>query len=262
MSTNCFTRGKTRSPATCPRHASTGRRPHWKCRMSNDEGRRTKDLALIHAAASGRFQAVGRRLISPTTRRLERSESISSVFETEQVRAADGFSADAKDDAGLLPGTSFSAMVKVATAVWPFGSRISFVKVCAGMSLMADYPLGVARAQRLRPCRREEGSETALPQPQRDHRPRQGIGVSGVMLWLAFLGVLRWLGYRGMRQSRSFPALALLLSNDRLQFSDAADSTICDHMLQMFLFLAAFLAVIVASRLHGQQRKSPRLLSV
>ena len=51
--------------------------------------------------------------------------------------------------------------------------------------------------------------------------------------------------------------LALLFLTAGYSFRMLVDSTIRDHMLQMFLFLAAFLAVIVAGQLHGQQRKTP-----
>ena len=144
---------------------------------------------------------------------------------------------------------------------WSNYMRVARIR--AGLSLMADYPLGVGFGRNAfgHAVEKKYGMRTS-----HSHSGiidlGAGIGVPGVMLWLAFLGVLLRLGYRGMRQSRSFPALALLFLTTGYSFRMLVDSTIRDHMLQMFLFLAAFLAVIVASRLHGQQRETSAPASV
>ncbi len=139
---------------------------------------------------------------------------------------------------------------------WSNYSRIARMR--AGLSLMADRPLGVGFGRNAfgHAVKQKYG-----PGASHSHSGivdlGVGIGVPGILLWLAFLGALLRLGYRGMRESHSFPALALLFLTAGYSFRMLVDSTIRDHMLQMFLFLAAFLAVIVAGQLHGQQRKTP-----
>lgn len=70
-----------------------------------------------------------------------------------------------------------------------------------------------------------------------------GTGIPGTLLWLGFLGSLFMLGWRCFRQTHGYCALALVLLVAGYGFRMLVDSTIRDHMLQMFLFLAAFLAV-------------------
>ena len=139
---------------------------------------------------------------------------------------------------------------------WSNYMRIARMR--AGLSLMADHPLGIGFGRNAfgHAVGRKYGSRTS-----HSHSGiidlGVGIGIPGVVLWLAFLGVLLRLGFRGMRESHSFPALALLFLTAGYSLRMLVDSTIRDHMLQMFLFLAAFLAVIVASQLHGPQRETP-----
>ena len=141
------------------------------------------------------------------------------------------------------------------TVDWSNYMRIARMR--AGLSLMADYPLGVGFGRNAfgHAVEKKYGMRTS-----HSHSGiidlGAGIGVPGVLLWLGFLGVLLRLGYRGLCQSHSFPALALLFLTAGYSFRMLVDSTIRDHMLQMFLFLAAFLAVIVAGQLHGQQRET------
>lgn len=141
------------------------------------------------------------------------------------------------------------------TVDWSNYMRIARMR--AGLSLMADYPLGVGFGRNAfgHAVEKKYGMRTS-----HSHSGiidlGAGIGVPGVMLWLVFLGVLLRLGFRGMCESHSFPALALLFLTAGYSFRMLVDSTIRDHMLQMFLFLAAFLAVIVAGQLHGQQRET------
>ena len=143
------------------------------------------------------------------------------------------------------------------TVDWSNYMRIARMR--AGLSLMADYPLGVGFGRNAfgHAVEKKYGMRTS-----HSHSGiidlGAGIGVPGVLLWLGFLGVLLRLGYRGLCQSHSFPALALLFLTAGYSFRMLVDSTIRDHMLQMFLFLAAFLAVIVAGQLHGQQRETSR----
>src|SRR3989338_9017294 len=134
------------------------------------------------------------------------------------------------------------------TVDWSNYSRIARIR--AGLSLMADHPLGVGFG------RNAFGHAVEQKYGLRTSHSHSGIidlgvgiGVPGVLLWLAFLGALLRLGYRGMRESHSFAALALLFLTAGYSFRMLVDSTIRDHMLQMFLFLAAFLAVIVSGQL-------------
>ena len=80
-----------------------------------------------------------------------------------------------------------------------------------------------------------------------------GTGIPGTLLWIGFLASLATLGWRSFRRTQDYCALALLLLVTGYGTRMVLDSTIRDHMLQMFLFLAAFLAVIAAGQLARQQ---------
>lgn len=134
---------------------------------------------------------------------------------------------------------------------WSNYSRVARIR--AGLSLMAERPLGVGFG------RNAFGHAVEQKYGLRTSHSHSGIidlgvgtGVPGVVLWLAFLGALLRLGYRGVRESHGFPALVLLFLTTGYGFRMLVDSTIRDHMLQMFLFLAAFLAVVAAGRLTRQ----------
>jgi len=137
------------------------------------------------------------------------------------------------------------------TVDWSNYSRIARIR--AGLSLMWERPLGVGFG------RNAFGHAVEKRHGMRTSHSHSGIvdlgvgtGIPGVVLWLAFLGALLRLGYRGLRESRDFPALALLFLTTGYGFRMLVDSTIRDHMLQMFLFLAAFLAVATADKLVGK----------
>lgn len=131
------------------------------------------------------------------------------------------------------------------TVDWSNYSRIARIR--AGLSLMAECPLGVGFGRNAfgHAVERKYGLRTS-----HSHSGivdlGVGIGLPGVVLWLAFLGALWRLGYRSMRESGNFSAFALLFLTTGYSFRMLVDSTIRDHMLQMFLFLAAFLAVAAA----------------
>ena len=80
-----------------------------------------------------------------------------------------------------------------------------------------------------------------------------GTGIPGTLLWLGFLASLATLAWRSFRRTRDYGALALLLLVTGYSTRMVLDSIIRDHMLQMFLFLAAFLAVIAAGQLARQR---------
>lgn len=73
-----------------------------------------------------------------------------------------------------------------------------------------------------------------------------GTGIPGVLLWGAFLASIGYAAGRGYARTKSYPALMLLLLVTAYSVRMVLDSIVRDHMLQMFLFLAAFLAVTVA----------------
>lgn len=80
-----------------------------------------------------------------------------------------------------------------------------------------------------------------------------GTGFPGLLLWLGFLGSLFVLGWRRFRQTYDYCALALLFVVTGYGVRMVLDSIVRDHMLQMFLFLAAFLAVLSTARLGRPQ---------
>ncbi len=153
-----------------------------------------------------------------------------------------------KNKAWISEASSLPKLANGQSVDWSNYSRIARMR--AGLSLMADRPLGVGFG---RNAFGHAVEQKYGPGASHSHSGivdlGVGIGVPGVLLWLGFLGVLLRLGYRGMRKSHSFPALALLFLTAGYSFRMLVDSTIRDHMLQMFLFLAAFLAVIAAGQL-------------
>lgn len=70
-----------------------------------------------------------------------------------------------------------------------------------------------------------------------------GIGIPGVFLWGGFLVSIACVAGREYARARSFSALLLLFVVTGYGVRMVLDSIVRDHMLQMFLFLAAFLAV-------------------
>lgn len=84
-----------------------------------------------------------------------------------------------------------------------------------------------------------------------------GTGIPGTLLWLGFLGSLFTLGWRRFRQTHGYCALALVLLVTGYGFRMLVDSTIRDHMLQMFLFLAAFLAVAATAGPPSRASRTP-----
>jgi hypothetical protein len=161
-----------------------------------------------------------------------------------------------KNKAWINEGLPQPLLADGQTVDWSNYSRIARIR--AGLLLMTDYPLGVGFG------RNAFGHAVEKKYGQRAAHSHSGIidlgvglGVFGVVLWLAFLGALLCLGYRGLRESRDFPALALLFLTTGYGFRMLVDSTIRDHMLQMFLFLVAFLAVATAARLDSKADTPP-----
>lgn len=78
-----------------------------------------------------------------------------------------------------------------------------------------------------------------------------GAGIPGALLWLGFLMGLGIVAVRGYRSRRDFASVLLLFVVTGYGVRMVLDSIVRDHMLQMFLFLAAFLAVAVVREPAG-----------
>ncbi len=74
-----------------------------------------------------------------------------------------------------------------------------------------------------------------------------GTGVPGVVLWLGFLAGLGHVAWKQYRQAPSFAALLLLLLSLDFGARMVVDSVIRDHMLQQFMLLAGFAAVLAVA---------------
>lgn len=73
-----------------------------------------------------------------------------------------------------------------------------------------------------------------------------GAGVPGLLLWIAFLASLAWLGLRRYASSQTFAALALLLIMVDYFTRMFLDSNVKDHMLLQFMLVAGLLAAQAA----------------
>ena len=71
-----------------------------------------------------------------------------------------------------------------------------------------------------------------------------GIGIPGVLLWLALLGYAAYFGARAFMRRANYAGLALLITVVIFSIRMLFDSLIRDHMLQQFMFTAALLAVL------------------
>ena len=137
------------------------------------------------------------------------------------------------------------------TVDWSNYSRIARARV--GIELVNDYPLGVGFGRNAfgHAVRHKYGYETS-----HSHSGlidfAVGAGIPGVILWLAFLGSLWMIGYRGFRRQRT-EGLALLFLTTGFGVRMVLDSTLRDHMLQMFLFIALWFATMLGS---GKPKKA------
>lgn len=130
---------------------------------------------------------------------------------------------------------------------WSNYMRIARIKV--GLELLLENPLGVGFG------RNAFGHAVYKKYGEGSSHSHSGFidlavgtGIPGALLWLGFLGSLVVLGWRRFRQTHDYCALALLLFVTGYSVRMVLDSIIRDHMLQMFLFLAAFLAVAATSK--------------
>ena len=75
-----------------------------------------------------------------------------------------------------------------------------------------------------------------------------GVGIPGVVLWLALLGYAAYAGAAAFLRHNSYPGLALLVLVITFGVRMIFDSVIRDHMLQQFMFTAALLATLALPR--------------
>lgn len=74
-----------------------------------------------------------------------------------------------------------------------------------------------------------------------------GVGIPGIVLWLAFLGGLVRVGLKRFHETRGVYGLALALVTVDFGTRMFIDSNVRDHMLQMFMFVVGVLTVFALS---------------
>ncbi len=158
---------------------------------------------------------------------------------------------DTDNKAWINEGLPQPKLASGQTVDWSNYMRIARIK--AGITLTLENPLGVGFG------RNAFGHAVMKKYGENSSHSHSGLidmaigtGIPGALLWLSFLASLAILGWRAFRHARDYYALALLFLVTGYSFRMLVDSTIRDHMLQMFLFLAAFLAVAAAGKLDSK----------
>lgn len=136
---------------------------------------------------------------------------------------------------------------------WSNYMRLARIK--AGAELILEYPWGVGFG------RNAFGHAVMDKYGESSSHSHSGLidlaigtGIPGMLLWVGFLAGLVTLAWQSFQRTRDYCALTLLFLVTGYSTRMLLDSITRDHMLQMFLFLASFLAVIVAGRLARQRR--------
>ncbi len=161
---------------------------------------------------------------------------------------------DTDNRAWINEGQPQPKLASGQTVDWSNYMRIARIK--AGVALTLENPLGVGFGRNaFGHAVMKKYGETSSHSHSGLIDMSIGTGIPGTLLWLGFLASLAILGWRAFRHTRDYYALALLFLVTGYSFRMLVDSTIRDHMLQMFLFLAAFLAVAVADKL--EHKKTP-----
>ncbi len=130
---------------------------------------------------------------------------------------------------------------------WSNYMRLARIKV--GLELTLENPLGVGFGRNAfgHAVRKKYGENSS-----HSHSGlidiAVGTGIPGALLWLGFLASLAALGWRHFRRTHDYCALALFLLVTGYGTRMVLDSIIRDHMLQMFLFLAAFLTAAAVGK--------------
>ncbi len=136
---------------------------------------------------------------------------------------------------------------------WSNYMRMARIK--AGVDLVREYPLGVGYGRNaFAHAVMKKYGESSSHSHSGLIDLAVGTGVPGTLLWLGFLASLAVSGLRNFRRTGDYCALTLLFLVSGYGVRMVLDSIVRDHMLQMFLFLAAFLAVLAAGaqrRLHA-----------
>lgn len=83
-----------------------------------------------------------------------------------------------------------------------------------------------------------------------------GIGAPGALLWLGFFVSLIALAWRYYRRAGNYAAVLLLLVLIDFGIRMVVDSVIRDHMLQQFMFLAGFAAVLTVAGAPEKRKSS------
>ncbi len=125
--------------------------------------------------------------------------------------------------------------------------RIAWIK--EGVELIAENPLGVGFG------RNAFGHAVKSKYPGEDVLAAHshsgivdftiGTGVPGLLLWLAFIGCLMLRGLEKFCKQESYYGLLLLFITADFTLRSLVDSIIRDHMLQMFMFFAGLLYVLM-----------------
>jgi len=83
-----------------------------------------------------------------------------------------------------------------------------------------------------------------------------GTGVPGMILWITFLGALIYYGFVLFKKQSSYYAMALFFIASGFFFRMIVDSVIRDHMLEQFMFLAAFLLAMSVREINAKNSSS------
>ncbi|AXE29360.1 hypothetical protein DK842_05250 [Chromobacterium phragmitis] len=75
-----------------------------------------------------------------------------------------------------------------------------------------------------------------------------GLGVAGILLWVAFCGSLIFIGFQGFKQRRDVLGLVLMLITCGFLGRMMLESVFRDHMLHIFLFTSAALLAEMSRR--------------
>lgn len=206
------------------------------------EGRRalpgkTVALAVVLALGLTSLAAYVGYRTDPRWRGLQ--ETIPLAWDTENQRAW--------LDSGRYPLPLLSSGKPVADSNY---KRIAFLK--EGAKLVRDHPLGLGYGRDAF----QHGIIQKYGAAKLGHSHSGyldlaiGIGIPGVLLWLAFMGSLLRLAYRGHGENPNMFALLLFILVVDFNLRMLVDSINRDHSLQQFLFLAG----LYASMAQAQRR--------
>lgn len=154
------------------------------------------------------------------------------------------------------PSVAYPALRNGATVDASAYLRVAWGK--EGLKLVADHPLGTGFNRNAF----GDGIDAKYQMngAYRGGHAHSGLidfaianGLPGLMLWLAFLGVLFYTGWAAFVRGQIAPALALMFIVSGFFSRSIVDSNIRDHMLQQFMFLSIFFAVALntASKMGG-----------